>query len=189
MAKIPIDLAKAYRLLEPGPVVLVTAQYRGERNVMTAAWVMPVSSSPPLVALAVFPAHYSHDLIVKGGDFVLNIPARPLAEKVHRTAMVSGRDADKFLTIGLTPFEATRVNSPRIAECMAHLECGVVEKYEVGDHTLFIGEIVAAAAEESAFDGEVWTGADESVTPLQHLGKNMYALMKEKLVLNKPQAE
>jgi flavin reductase (DIM6/NTAB) family NADH-FMN oxidoreductase RutF len=98
---------------------------------MTAAWVMPVSSSPPLVALAVFPAHYSHDLIVKGGDFVLNIPARPLAEKVHRTAMVSGRDADKFLTIGLTPFEATRVNSPRIAECMAHLECGVVEKYEI----------------------------------------------------------
>ena len=189
MAKTDVDLAKAYRLIEPGPVVLVTAQYRGERNVMTAAWVAPAASTPPLVALVVYPANYTHDLIVKGGDFVLNIPARPLAEQAHRAATVSGRNVDKFLTLGLTPFEATKVNSPRIAECIAHIECGVVGRYDTGDHSLFIGEIVAASAEQTAFDGEMWTCADESVTPFQHLGKNTYALMKEKFVIKKTKVE
>jgi flavin reductase (DIM6/NTAB) family NADH-FMN oxidoreductase RutF len=168
MAKTDVDLAKAYRLIEPGPVVLVTAQYRGERNVMTAAWVAPAASTPPLVALVVYPANYTHDLIVKGGDFVLNIPARPLAEQAHRAATVSGRNVDK---------------------CIAHIECGVIARYDTGDHSLFIGEIVAASAEQTAFDGEMWTCADESVTPFQHLGKNTYALMKEKFVVKKTKVE
>lgn len=181
MAKKDIDLARAYRLLEPGPVVLVTAQYRGKKNVMTAAWVTPISTDPPEVALAVFPGRYTHDLIVKGGELALNIPARPLVEKVHRAGSISGEAADKFLTVGLTPYEGKKVAAPLIAECIAHLECGVLQTLRTGDHTLFIAEVVWASAEESAFDGEYWTLADESVTPLNHFGKNLYGIIQTKV--------
>ncbi len=181
MSKADVDLTRATRLLAPGPVTLLTSQYRGKKNVMAAGWVAPVSSNPPMVMVAVFPGRYTHDMIQKSGQFVLNIPARPLAEKVKQAGDLSGADVDKFLQLGLTPYEGKQVSAPLIAECIGHLECGVVETTRAGDHTLFIAEIVAASAEESAFNGERWTLAAEEVKPLHHLGANFYAVLEAPL--------
>ncbi|MCS7257231.1 MAG: flavin reductase family protein, partial [Thermomicrobium sp.] len=63
----------AARLLEPGPVVLVTTQHRSQPNVMTAAWVMPLSLDPPRVGLAIHPSRFTHELIGKSEYFALNI--------------------------------------------------------------------------------------------------------------------
>jgi len=52
-----------------------------------------------------------------------------------------------------------------------------------GNHTLFLAEIVAASADELAFDGERWTRADESVTPLHHLGGSAYAILETALTI------
>ncbi len=181
MAKVDIDLTRATRLLTPGPVTLLTAHYRGKKNVMAAGWVTPVSSNPPMVMVAVFPGRYTHDLIQKSGQFALNIPARPLAEKVKRAGELTGAEVDKFLQLGLTPYEGQQVSAPLIAECIGHLECGVVDTSRAGDHTLFMAEIVAASAEEAAFNGERWTLADEEVKPLHHLGANFYAILEAPL--------
>lgn len=181
MAKIIVPLARATRLLAPGPVTLLTAQYRGQKNVMPAGWVIPVSSNPPLVVVAVHPSRHTYGLIAKSGQFVLNVPGRPLAEKVKRAGETTGGEVDKFLTIGLTPYEGAEVRAPLIAECIGHLECGVVERFSTGDHDLFVGEIVAASAEEAAFDGEKWTLVDEEVKPLQHLGGSFYAVLETAL--------
>lgn len=183
MGKIDIDLSRATRLLEPGCIALVTAKHRGKQNVMVAAWVTPVSSDPPLVALAVYPARHTHDLIEKSGAFALNIPPRPLAETVKKIGDASGEDVDKFLRFKLDAYEGKQVSAPLISECVGHLECGVVDRFQTGNHTLFIGEIVAASAEQSAFDGERWTLADEAVKPLHHLGGNVYALLDEPLTV------
>jgi flavin reductase (DIM6/NTAB) family NADH-FMN oxidoreductase RutF len=182
MSKVDVDLTRALRLLQPGPVTLVTAQYRGKKNVMAAAWITPVSSNPPLVALAVFPGRFTHGLIQKSGDFAVNIPPRPLAEKVRQVGEVSGEDVDKFLQAGLTPYEAKQVTAPLIAECIGHLECGVIDSTRAGDHTLFLAEVVAAAAEATAFDGEMWTLAAEELKPLHHLGANAYAALESRFL-------
>ncbi len=181
MAKIDIDLSRATRLLQPGPVTIVTSRYKQKANGMAAAWVTPVSSDPPMVALAVYPARSTHDLIQKSGAFTLNIPPRPLAEKVKKLGQVSGEEVDKFVLTQLTLYEGKQVSAPHIAECIGHLECGVVDTVRTGNHTLFIAEIVAAAAEDTAFDGERWTLADESVKPLHHLGGSVYAVLEEGL--------
>ena len=47
---VPVDLAKAYRLINHGPTVLVSAAHGGRRNVMAAAWNMPLDFAPPKVA-------------------------------------------------------------------------------------------------------------------------------------------
>jgi flavin reductase (DIM6/NTAB) family NADH-FMN oxidoreductase RutF len=183
MSKIDLDLSRATRLLQPGPVALVTTKYKGKANVFVAAWVTPVSANPPQVALAVFPAIYSHALIQKSGAFTLNIPPRPLAEKVKKVGDVSGEVTDKFLSIGLTPYEGRQLSAPLIAECIGHLECGVTDTQHVGDHTVYFAEIVAASADDLAFDGESWTLADESVKPLHHLGANRYAVLEARIAV------
>lgn len=179
MAKVEIDLTRATRLLQPGPIALVTAKHKGKANVMVAAWVTNVSNDPPMVALAVHPARFTHDLISKSGQFALNIPPRPLVERVKKIGEVSGEEIDKFVLGKLNLYEAKQVNAPLIVECVGHLECGIVETARAGNHTLFLAEIVAASAEELAFDGERWTLTDESVKPLHHLGGNWYAMLEE----------
>lgn len=177
MPKIEIDLSRATRLLQSGPIALVTARQRNKANVMVAAWVTNISNDPPMVALAVYPGRFTHDLIEKSGQFALNIPPRPLAERVKKIAETSGEDSDKFVANKLTLYEGKQVNAPLIVECVGHLECGVTEVLRAGNHTLFLAEIVAASADELAFDGERWTLADESVKPLHHLGGSTYALL------------
>lgn len=183
MATISIDLSRATRLLQPGCLALVTAKHKGKANVMAAAWVMPVSNDPPMVAVAVHPARFTHDLIQKSGEFALNIPARPLAEQVKKIGELSGENVDKFVQTKLNLYKAKQVGAPLIVECIGHLECAVIEAVRAGNHTLFLAEIVAASAEETAFDGERWSLADEEVKPLHHLGGNVFAVLDEPITV------
>ncbi len=176
MAKIEIPLEGCLRLLEPGPITLLTTQYRGQPNVMAAAWVMPASHRPPLLVAAIRPTDYTHYLISKSQEFVVNIPGRPLADQVMLCGTLSGREVDKFARAGLTAIEGRRVTVPWVGECLAHMECGLVEAPEAGDHALFIGEVVGAWAEEEAFD-EFWKVEAEEMSPLQHLGARHFALL------------
>ncbi len=181
MAKVEVELTRAARLLVPGPLALLTAQYRGKKNFMPAAWVTPVSSDPPQVVVSIFPSRYTCGLVQKSGQFALNIPPRPLADKVKRAGSLSGEEIDKFLLLELTPYEGKQVSAPLIAECIGHLECGVVNTVRAGDHFLFQAEIVAASAEETAFDGETWTLEDEALKPLHYLGGDRYAVLEKVL--------
>ena len=176
-----VPISKAHRLINDGPVVLVTAAYKGRMNVMAAAWTTPISSRPPLVGVAIHLGGFTHDLIKRSGEFALNIPGRPLADKVRLCGSVSGEDVeDKFKLAGLTPVEAKYIGAPLIEECLGHLECAVVEAIELGDHTLFVGEVVAAQAEEEAFDG-YWLLEDEEAKPLHHLGGDFYAVLEKRI--------
>jgi flavin reductase (DIM6/NTAB) family NADH-FMN oxidoreductase RutF len=179
MSKIDVNLARATRLLQPGPVTIVTAKHKDKQNGMAAAWVTPISNDPPLVALAVYPARFTYELIVKSGTFALNIPPRPLAEKVQQLGTLSGEDVDKFVTTKLTLYSGSQISAPLIAECVGHIECGVVNTIQAGNHTLFIAEIIAASADDTAFDGEHWRLTDDSVRPLHHLGGGFYAVLNE----------
>lgn len=172
-----IPLWQAYRLLQPGAVALVTTCYRDKVNVMPASWIAPVSYDPPRIGIAVAPAHLTYDLIRRSEVFALNIPGRPLAEQVDRAGRVSGHDVDdKLAEVGLTEAEAEEIEVPLIEECLAHIECGLVEAVELGDHVWLVGEVLAAKADEEAFD-ETWLlGEDEEKKPLLHLGGAVYAL-------------
>lgn len=168
--EVPVE--RAYRLINNGCLVLVTAAHRDRANVMTLAWQTPLSARPPLVGIAVASGHFTHEILTAGEEFVLNIPGKELLPAVHLCGKLSGRTHDKFKEAGLTPIEAKKVRAPLIAECLAHLECGVVNRYKVGDHTLFIGEVLAASAEEELFS-ERWEDRPEAAT-IHHLGGNWY---------------
>ncbi len=144
MAMKNLPLSKVYRLIEPGPVVMLTTAARGRPNVMTMSWHMMVEFEPPLVACLVSGANHSFAALRATRECVIAIPARRLAAKVVKVGNSSGRDLDKFKAFGLTPVPGRRVRPPLIAECFANLECRVSDTRLVNRYNLFILEVLQA---------------------------------------------
>jgi len=139
-----LPLSKAYRLLEPGPVVLLTTAQQGRANVMTLSWHMMVDFEPPLVACVVSSANHSFAALQATKECVIAVPAVELAPKVVEVGNCSGRDRNKFTTFGLTPLPAELVAPPLVAECFANLECKVVDTTLVNQFNLFVLEVLKA---------------------------------------------
>ena len=144
MVKKPLPLSRVYRLLEPGPVVLVTTAYKGRANVMTMSWHTMMEFEPPLVGCVLSGRNYSFDALVKTKECVLNIPTVELAQKVVKVGNSSGRKLDKFKTFGLTPLPASKVAPPLVDECYANLECRVADTRMVNKYNFFVLEVVKA---------------------------------------------
>jgi flavin reductase (DIM6/NTAB) family NADH-FMN oxidoreductase RutF len=142
MKKLP--LAKVYQLLEPGPVVLLTTAYKGRANIMTMSWHMMVDFEPPLVACIVSQGDYSFAALRATKECVIALPGVELAARVVGVGNCSGRDVDKFVTSGLTPHVASLVKAPLIAECIANLECKIVDSRLVNKFNLFVLQVVEA---------------------------------------------
>jgi flavin reductase (DIM6/NTAB) family NADH-FMN oxidoreductase RutF len=121
-----VDLPKAYRLLNHGPTVLVSAAHAGQRNVMAAAWAMPLDFDPPKVVVVIDKSTYTRGLVEASGHFVLNVPCRDFADASFTVGSVSGRDmgdSDKFARYGLASFAGSVVGAPLLEGCVAWLEC------------------------------------------------------------------
>lgn len=121
-------------------VYIVTAKHGDKRNGMTAAWVSQVSFRPLLVMVSVAPERYTHELIDRSGHFALNTLAEGQKELARSFGFRTGRKADKLEGVRCA---SAPNGSPLLEEALAWLECKVVDKVSAGDHTLFIGEVVA----------------------------------------------
>lgn len=145
---------KPFRPVYPSPAALVTSvDAEGRPNIITLGEVFNISiAEPVIVGIAIAKPRYSHELISATREYVVNLPSSGLVRKVDRCGTCSGRDVDKFGEIGLTPLPATRVGPPLIGECPVNCECRVIGIQEIGDHDLFLGEVVAEHADESVLD-------------------------------------
>jgi flavin reductase (DIM6/NTAB) family NADH-FMN oxidoreductase RutF len=132
-------LAKAFQFIEPGPVVLLTTANKGRANVMTMSWHMDVDFTP-LIACVVSSGDYSFEALSKTRECVIAIPGADLMKTVVDVGNCSGSDTDKFAAFGLTPRPATNVKVPLIAECLANIECRVVDARLANKYNLFILE-------------------------------------------------
>jgi len=139
-------------LLNPRPVVLVTCcDAACTPNVLTVAWHTPLSHDPPLVGISIDTRRYSHGLIQKRGEFVLNIVSQTFQPAIELCGNHSGRDLDKIVAAGLTLQPANHIHPPLIAGALAHLECVVENHIRTGDHTFFIGRVLYAEAQAGCF--------------------------------------
>ncbi len=132
------------RLLEPGPIVLVSSAYKNETSIMTMGWHMVMEFSPSLVTCLILAGNHSFDLIRRSRQCVINIPTVDIAETVVKIGNCSGRDTDKFSEFGLTPKPGTHVRAPLIEECYANFECTLSDASWVTKHNVFVFEVVKA---------------------------------------------
>lgn len=149
MKKTSLPLSQVYRLLEPGPVVLLTTARGGKANVMTMSWHMMVDFDPPIVACIISNRGFTFGILKKTKECVINIPAADLAKKVVACGNVSGRRLDKFRNFRLTRTPADRVSAPLISECFANLECKVIDASMAGKYNLFILQVIRAWIDRS----------------------------------------
>lgn len=154
---LPVELAKAYRLLNHGPTVLVTSAHGQARNIMAAAWSMPVDFDPPKIAIVIDKSTCTRELIAASGEFALNIPGKQLAEATVGVGTDSGRDQDKFARFGLRTFPAHTIAAPLVDGCLGWLECRVIDEPEIQQrHDIFVAEVLAAWADPEAFSDGHW---------------------------------
>jgi flavin reductase (DIM6/NTAB) family NADH-FMN oxidoreductase RutF len=178
--KLEVDLSRAYRLLHPRNVVMVTCvDKKGEANIVTLAWSMPTSFDPPLIAISVSPRRYSHKLIEETKEFVVNVPTIEIARETLFCGRVSGRKHNKFEEAPLTALPAKKVQAPLIKECVAHLECKLVQKITTGDHTIFVGKVLTAHVNKGIFDDKFDIS---KVNPIYHLGGDDFATLASEVV-------
>jgi flavin reductase (DIM6/NTAB) family NADH-FMN oxidoreductase RutF len=169
-----IPVIQFHYLLHPYNTFLVTCcNEQGKPNIITIAWLVPISANPPLVAMSIRPARFSYKLIQSSGEFVINVASYEIAQQVLFCGRRSGSEVDKFAATGLTPGQAQQVHPPIIQECHAHLECRVEKDIEAGDHRLLIARVLAAYARRGVLDQKGLYDLSR-VHLLFHLGRDRF---------------
>ncbi len=144
MTKKTFPLSDVYRLLEPGPVVMVTTSHKDKPNIMTMSWQTMMEFVPPLVGCVISGRNFSFEALTKTKECVLNIPSAELAKQMVGVGNCSGSKVDKFKKFKLTALPASLVAAPLIAECFANLECKVVDTRMVNKYNFFVLEVIKA---------------------------------------------
>jgi flavin reductase (DIM6/NTAB) family NADH-FMN oxidoreductase RutF len=154
----PVELPKAYRLLNHGPTVLVSARHDGVDDVMSAAWACALDFAPPKVTVVLDKATRTRDLVEGSGHFVLQVPTFAQLQLTYDVGNISLGDApDKLARCGVSTFEAPGVNMPLVEGCSAWLVCKVLpEPHNQQAYDLFIGEVVGAWADTRVFRNGHW---------------------------------
>ncbi|SEA29989.1 NADH-FMN oxidoreductase RutF, flavin reductase (DIM6/NTAB) family [Desulfuromusa kysingii] len=166
-------------LLNPRLAILVTCcGLSGKRNLLTVAWHTPLSHEPPCLGIAISPKRYSHQMIVESGEFVVNILGQSMQSKVKFCGHYSGVDTEKFDCLKLKTEQAKIVSPPVLTEALGYLECVLIDKKSIGDHTLFVGQVVHAQVNQDSFSN-AWEGSVFGDSPLLCLQRQRYGVCVE----------
>ncbi len=142
--RVPVE--KVRRYLEPGPIVLVSSAWRGQRNIMTMGWHTVMEFSPSLVGCIISSANHSFEMVRRSRECVINLPTTALTDQVVGIGNSSGAEIDKFERFDLTAGQARKVKAPLIRECYANFECRLADDSLVDKYNFFIWEVVWARA-------------------------------------------
>lgn len=172
----PLELRQSYRLLNHGPVVLVSAAAGGQDNVMPVAWAVPLDFEPARVALVLSAESRTRELIEASGELAISVPPAAMLDAVYEAGHVSGHDVDKWGRCGLERMRGDRVKAPLVAGCLAWMECSVLDRSLAERFDLFVAEVVSASVDDACFrDGE-WAFPDEARTTLHHMAAGSFFL-------------
>lgn len=149
-------------------------------NAAPMAWVTTLSMDPPRIGVVIHPQRHTADMIRFSEEFALNIPGPSLLKQTHFLASKPGLNQNKIEEAGLETFPAMRIDAPLIAGCLAWIECGLRDVFNVGDHNLFVGDVVRVQALDEAYAGR-WLLTERAYSPLTFLGGNYYAVIGDPL--------
>lgn len=174
------DETDARRLLNPGPVAIITTSWRGMTNAAPIAWTVPLSMEPPVVGAVIHPHRHTADMIRFSEEFAINIPGPSLLKQTAFLGSQTGLNANKLEAAGLDVFNGERIDAPLIEGCLAWIECGLQDVIKIGDHTLFVGKVVRVQALDEAY-AQVWKLEQRCYSPLTYIGGTKYAVIGDPL--------
>jgi len=155
-------------------VIGVRDESKGTTNFAPVAWTTPLSSDPPLFGACLSPKTYSHQLVLKTGEFTVNFLTEAHAALADELGRLSGRETDKVKALSLDLEPGETLATPILAVAYVSAECALVERHHVGDQTLLVGEVHQIHTTPDAFDADGVLRI-ERLNPLLYLGSNRYA--------------
>jgi len=194
-----VALNQAYRLINHGPTVLVSAAHQGRRNLMAAAWNMPLDFNPPKVAVVIDKATATRGLLEASGWLALNIPCAALANVTLTVGSVTALEdtpltqPDKFSALGLATWVPSSSDEasvpcasntpPLVSDCIAWLLCKQLPAPELAQaHDLFLAEVTAAWADDRVFAQGKYRPLEQwpaHLRTLHHMGAGHFVLPGE----------
>ncbi|MEW5854030.1 MAG: flavin reductase family protein [Myxococcota bacterium] len=173
--RVPVELRKAYKLINHGPTTLITSAHAGKVNIMAAAWVMALDFDPPKLCAVIAGDTHTRGLVDASGAFVVNVPTRAQVDLTYAVGSESGRDVEKLSTRGIATAPAATVEAPLVEGCAAWLECKVVrEPHNEKQYDLFIAQVTAAWAEDRLFRNGEWHFERDEDRTLHHMAKGVF---------------
>ncbi len=155
------------RISLPCPVILLSTGKGEEQDAMTAT-AMFVSEEPPLVVVSVGKRSFSHELIERTGEFVINVAATDQVKLAKLLGVTHGRELNKFREFKIGVEEAASVASPLIKGSFSHLECKVITSYPLGHYVLYLASVSAYRVKEKkvplAWHAQRYFSLDKGVT-------------------------
>jgi len=180
----PVPLEQSYRLLNHGPTVLVSASHQGISNVMAAAWACVLDfGTSPKVTVVLDKSTFTRELLLASGQFALQLPPVGLAHLTVGVGSDSARDVpDKLVRHDVKLFQTPGTDVPLVTGCVGWLLCKrIPEPHNEQTYDLFIGEVVAAWADERVFRDGRWhfESADDALRTIHHVaGGQFYSIGK-----------
>ncbi|MBD8793013.1 flavin reductase family protein [Pseudomonas syringae] len=183
----PVELEKAYRLLNHGPTVLVSATHAGVDNVMAAAWACALDFPPPKVTVVLDKIAHTRRLVEGSGYFALQVPNLAQLQLTQAVGSQSlADDPDKLARCGVELLHMEGFETPLVSGCSAWLICKVLpEPHNQQTYDLFIGEVVAAWADNRVFRDGHWQfeHADPQWRSLHYIAGGHYYAIGEPAVV------
>ncbi len=128
-----------------GLYVIGTTDKAERRNAMAMNWATQVSFDPKLVGVGVEQSAFTHELLVAGRVFSLDLIDREDRAIIRRFTKPVDVDLDAKTLNGFPYLDGPLTGAPVLAQSVAYIECEVRHQVEVGNHTLFLGEVVNTA--------------------------------------------
>lgn len=122
-------------------VTVVTMRAGEEDHGFTASSFTSVSIDPMLVLVCVVKAQRSHALIEEAKHFAVNILSTEQKELGMRFA--SSKIPDRFAGVDIT---RAQTGAPILPGNLAWVDCKLKDVFPGGDHSIFVGEVVAGDA-------------------------------------------
>ncbi len=154
-------------------VIGVRDDVKATVNFAPVAWATPLSTDPPLYGVCLSPSTFTHQLLLKTGEFTISVLPFEMAGTVDALGRLSGREVDKVKALGIAVESPHALSTPTLAAAYASVECLLRERHQVGDQTLFVGEVQHVRLRPDAFDSDGVLRLDH-LAPLLYLGNNRY---------------
>ncbi|MNG46449.1 Flavin reductase like domain protein [compost metagenome] len=189
MAIQSVPLEKAYRLLNHGPTVLVSAKYQNIENVMAASWACALEFTPAKVTVVLDKMTLTRSLVEQSGWFALQVPVVKQAQMVVDVGSESLKNhPDKLKEFGVNLFYRGDFLSPLVEGCAAWLICKLIpEPHNQQTHDLFIGEVISAWADDRVFKDGHWLFDDApmELKTLHYVAGGQFYVIGQGLMVNK----
>ncbi len=163
----------------PVPAVMVTCgTKKSDYNIITVSWTGTICTNPPMCYISLRPERYSHKIISKEKEFVINLTTKELAFATDWCGVKSGEKLNKFSEMKLTPIKASKIKSPLIAESPINIECKVKKIIKLGSHDMFLSEVVAINVNPRFLNSKTNSFNLEAAEPIAYSHGKYYSLGK-----------